>query len=312
MHHGVKDQQWGVRNGPPYPLNAQGKRNFRYHQAVRKARTAKQVVDECANFTVGSQHFWNDKIENGKKFLSGLTNSHDWDWQESTYNDVLQQYKPAADRHTYYEEHDMVRPVLDENGFVDISAINPGFALGADGTTQNCAKCSACIELKYRGYNNFFAGRQSFPSACDAEEVWFKGAEQVNYDSPASAEMYLKAYGPGASGTLGMQRDNGTGHALHWRVGNDGSLRIEDGQNGRIYSSMEEVNDACCFNGGRVTTYRLDNCEPDWDAMGRDSVVRNLFAGNVNPNSVDAYYNDQNNMYTKPINKITGKIVNNW
>ena len=24
-HHGVKGQSWGVKNGPPYPLNATGK-----------------------------------------------------------------------------------------------------------------------------------------------------------------------------------------------------------------------------------------------------------------------------------------------
>ena len=23
-HHGVKNQKWGVRNGPPYPLNSKG------------------------------------------------------------------------------------------------------------------------------------------------------------------------------------------------------------------------------------------------------------------------------------------------
>lgn len=26
FHHGIKDQKWGVRNGPPYPLDRQ--KNF--------------------------------------------------------------------------------------------------------------------------------------------------------------------------------------------------------------------------------------------------------------------------------------------
>lgn len=24
-HHGIKGQEWGVKNGPPYPLNASGR-----------------------------------------------------------------------------------------------------------------------------------------------------------------------------------------------------------------------------------------------------------------------------------------------
>lgn len=28
FHHGIKDQKWGVRNGPPYPLKSSSKRTF--------------------------------------------------------------------------------------------------------------------------------------------------------------------------------------------------------------------------------------------------------------------------------------------
>ena len=27
-HHGIKNQKWGKRNGPPYPLDKEGKKSF--------------------------------------------------------------------------------------------------------------------------------------------------------------------------------------------------------------------------------------------------------------------------------------------
>lgn len=39
-HHGVKFMKWGVKNGPPYPLEGEGKKNFR--QQVKEAKAAKR------------------------------------------------------------------------------------------------------------------------------------------------------------------------------------------------------------------------------------------------------------------------------
>ena len=43
-HHGVPGQRWGVRNGPPYPLNAEGMRSFKEHlNQGRIERRAKKI-----------------------------------------------------------------------------------------------------------------------------------------------------------------------------------------------------------------------------------------------------------------------------
>ena len=299
FHHGIKNQQWGVRNGPPYPLNEKGKRNFRYHAAIKQARTAKQIVDDCSDYKVGSL---TTMIHDGKEFVSGLSHGHDFDWMEGYLaNDG--KYHPASTFHKQYENSWNRDNGNDANGFIKsdlLRTFNPGYGLGSDaaGVTQNCAKCSAVLELAYKGYDHFKAGRQTYPSSSDAMEWWFDGAKPVDYDSPWSADKYLASYGPGASGTCSMRYKNGSGHAMHWHVGNDGSLRIEDGQNGKYFNSLKEANDEYGFDGGSVHTYRLDDCEPNWDHIGQDSVVR--LTSRSHPEEA------------KVFNKWSGKVVDTW
>ena len=293
-HHGIKGQHWGTRNGPPYPLNEEGKRNFRYNRAKRDAKTAKQVCDAHSNYSVGSLSTMTTTA--GEKFVSGLTSGHDFDWMEASLgtDDI---YRPAASYHEQFKESDIYR----SGGLIDesyVRSINPGF--GEAGTTQNCAKCAAALELMYQGYDGFKAGRQTYPSSSNAPEFWFDGAEEIMYNTPSSADHYLRSYGAGASGTLSMQypeERGGGGHALHWAIGSYGQLRIEDGQTGECFKSMEEVNGYYGFNGGSVSTYRLDNCKPNWDHMASDSVVRLL---------------DDNSKYNKVFNRHSGRIVDTW
>lgn len=50
-HHGIKGQSWGVENGPPYPLNAAGKKRFRDRLKARiKAGTeaTKKKISEAS------------------------------------------------------------------------------------------------------------------------------------------------------------------------------------------------------------------------------------------------------------------------
>ena len=76
---------------------------------------------------------------------------------------------------------------------------------------------------------------------------------------------------------------------MHWTNDANGNFSIEDGQNGRRFSSVKEMMDTYGADTTLgVSTFRLDNCEPDWDMMAQDSVitdrsgvVRNKFSGKV-------------------------------
>lgn len=267
-HHGIKGQKWGVRRfqDKTGKRTSEGKKQDRYNRTIRNAKSKGGAkTEDIEKYDVGLTTFTRP---DGSKYTSGLTNGHDWDWQE-TFNG-----KSAADPNLLWAGDEWIKentPNRNVSQFI-VDRINPGY--GWDGTTQNCAKCSATLELALHGYTAV-AGRQSFPSTSDAEEFWWKGAKAVQYDDD-SCENSLKSYGPGTSGTISIKYPgSNNGHAMHWTNDTEGNFTIEDGQNGKIFSSLKQMTDSYgADTSAGYTTYRLDNCEPDWDHMAQDSVVR--------------------------------------
>ena len=51
-HFGIKGQQWGVRNGPPYPLDGATKSGLTRRQRRYKNRDLKNVSDEELSYIV--------------------------------------------------------------------------------------------------------------------------------------------------------------------------------------------------------------------------------------------------------------------
>lgn len=43
-HHGVDGQKWGKRNGPPYPLDSEGKADLIKQRKAEKKREKKEAI----------------------------------------------------------------------------------------------------------------------------------------------------------------------------------------------------------------------------------------------------------------------------
>lgn len=280
-HHGVKGMKWGVRRyqNKDGSLTAAGRKHVQDQKVNKKIeeyiKSGKARVDNLSHYTVAG--LTTMTTSTGEQYVSGLINGHDFDWQEVSniggyYNSpakIIQEYPDAYDMYDSDEKnaHNSGR-ITDR----DLQSCNPGF--GQPGTTQNCAKCSATLELRMRGID-IAAGRQTYPSSADAQSLWFKDAERVDYDSDF-AEEALRSYGSKTSGTISIQYPGGNGgHAMHWTNDADGIFSIQDGQNGRTFGSVKEMMETygADFDRG-VSTFRLDNCEPNWDMLEQDSVIR--------------------------------------
>lgn len=113
------------------------------------------------------------------------------------------------------------------------------------------------------------------------------------------AENAITSFGNKTSGTISIRRADNTGHMMHWTVDDEGSFEIQDGQNGRRYSKLDDMMDAeDADRSFGVDVYRLDNCEPNWDHMASDSVIRD-------PDGDDKHYNSV-------LNRFTNKLVDEW
>lgn len=288
-HHGVKGMKWGVRryqdkNGR---LTAAGKQNKKNRQVNAKIeefiKSGKARVTNLEHYEVGGLTTF---INKGREYVSALVDPHDFDWQEKTnYNDLglmstSRIIRDNPNAHRFGDDEDV--SITHARGDIDprdLRECNPGF--GDPGTTQNCAKCSAALEMRLRGYG-ISAGRQTYPSSADSPELWFKDARRIDCQT-AYADSFLQSWGPKTSGTLSIRFPGGRGgHAMHWTNNVDDVLSIQDGQNGRVFSSVREMMDEYGADHSLgITTYRLDNCEPNWDAFEQDSVIRRASGAGV-------------------------------
>ena len=157
------------------------------------------------------------------------------------------------------------KTVRRDDGTVDTSSSEVG-------TTNNCTKCTAALELGMRGYP-VKAGRCIEGANRGSFMEWFKGAETkvTSYDDGTAA---IHSMPDNSSGQIALFMQNGGGHAMHWTKTN-GKFEIQDGQSGERYSSTDEfIEKHPWFSKNReMELTRLDNCEPDWDNMNYSSVV---------------------------------------
>ena len=86
---------------------------------------------------------------------------------------------------------------------------------------------------------------------------------------------------------------------MHWTVDDKGSFEIQDGQNGKRFSSLSSMmkEHGADSNKG-LDVFRLDNCEPDWDHLSSDSVVRDP--------------DGERTSYNRVQNKFSGRVVDTW
>lgn len=284
-HFGRLHQKWGVRNGPPYPLD---------REAVKKAYGHKGLQE---NHKRENEKYKKTGKTKQKTTGSGLLAEHDREWDEVWYNedsgvtsfagrraqsaferevayreerinDAVASGYDREDEETYYREKDEDR--LYHN--VKSGSLNPDY--GAPGTTNNCSKNATLCELIKRGLSGFQAGRQTEGSLLSATEYWWDGAEFEDKDYGGASE-YFDNLKPGSSGVLNVY-GAGFGHSLHYMKTKNNYLRISDGQNGEVFDGLDnyfEHHPQFSKDIG-VNIINLDNATPNWDHIAEDGVIR--------------------------------------
>ena len=264
-HHGIKGQKWGVRHGPPYPLDptvkvrAYSKKEFGRNPYTKYVKT-KKFHDQQVGYAL-------DERNSVEEVESRILRSNGEEIFPSPAQ-VIRDF--ARDKGTNPYPTTATR-----EGFAySAQKTNPGY--GERGTTNNCLRTSVAVELRNRGYD-VIGARSHHTAAIFEPETWFKGALTKGYSTAEECRRDILKQGEGASGVLGGFYGEGMGsgsggHALHYWV-HDRTVKVQDGQSGKCFNTFTDAWNYYGFDKGPCSATRLDDCEPDWDAMMDDSVI---------------------------------------
>lgn len=291
-HHGIPNMHWGVRNGPPYPLDKKVSAAIRSGKNEKARHTKKELKDlrkhPQKDKKVGITHLGNPVerffpevnrwYSNGATTgLEGRTYAKQFDNVASVIGrgegDWIRRLDRPGHKATMDDAYDCnwqrQRSLSNSNGRYD------------PGLNNNCGKCSATMFLRGLGYD-VQAGRAN-NTLISAPEYWFDGAKPYKEKGAANIYRTMSGFGNQGKGVLSIRRPNGSGHAVYFQneKGSDGKTRpvIYDGQVGARYASLSQFLKAEGADTTQFTTItRLDGSTPNWKHLAEDSVCRMNFA----------------------------------
>lgn len=107
-HHGIKDQKWGVRNGPPYPLDKSRKSDTIVTNAIKSGEVSKTINREKQLRHTKSHH------TPGRSYLDG-----DLDYAQALVDGYSGKGEAKVDRHGVWNHRERITLNHDIGVYID-------------------------------------------------------------------------------------------------------------------------------------------------------------------------------------------------
>lgn len=303
VHHGIKGQKWGVKNGPPYPLGSAA-----HNKVVKKAKTdkgrspAKKKEPVFGASKPGSasvpsklpdsayDHSRSDYDAYFKTLSKRLTMAIATgdipylvrflatDAAKTAISSIKE--KKAAKRSEEAEldtKTGLKKKSKEWSAERDLKAVNPGFMNLNSNTKNNCMLCTATYDLRRRGYE-VTANKASYGYGYSDVQRWYPKAKNVAIDGRGTNGKWnsgvaakktkeaLISQGDGARGNLMVQWKT---KGLFNKRGGGGHSMAYEVKNGKVRIYDGQTGKTCSVDkivgrSSSVTYARLDNVEPDW------------------------------------------------
>ena len=298
IHYGTLGQKWGERRWQHedgsltpegyihYGYGKSGKQRKEYLESRERIKsgtaTAKDLITRngSSNISALDGSYTNIGYQITNKYISSGLGTKLMDELEESgnvfdYSSGLKRVNPAL---TLKQNSPL--NIDDELVMKSVTRrINPNY--GERGTTNNCVRCTTAMTLAKMGYSTpqgISAGRALNGAESAGFSYWFDGAEMKTVDTVNEAENELKSQPKGSFGEFAISRydANGNrigGHSMAYSVLSDGSIRIEEGQAGKIFHSIKDAMENCGASEKQIMITRLDNTKPNMKAIAEDNMV---------------------------------------
>lgn len=261
-HYGIKGQSWGVRNGPPYPLNQ------KTHDRVLRKHALQQKSKDT---TVKGMHIFKNAY-NAMEAASPLgaeekaakikrVNQANEELSRKNISDISD--------HRVFSDSNPPKIIRGRHSIDDDAArVNPKFKFDEDEeandspTGNNCGLCAFTYDLRRRGYD--------VTAKCSVDGIQPRRLAQDIYQNPevdfASCDSWddffesmPEIYSNGSRGMLSLypKGDRDSGHAVNFEIQSGKLIVIDPQSNDRdIAWSLENIHD---FDPAYIEVIRTDN-----------------------------------------------------
>lgn len=290
MHHGIKGQKWGVKHGPPYPLDE------KEHKSVVSGKGQKTkdglfveayliglgVMALVAAYKEARKAIGYRKDDKIKEKFDELVKSKDQDAKYDKKTGLKLKDKEMTEK----EDLKAANPLRSNDQYTR-------------NTRYNCVYCSHAYELRRRGFDVMAKlskdpvnTEEVFKVYPKAKPVIFDPFECYELDEKGRPNGYVKtrnlseakarsvkarneikkqfrklASEEGSRGYLSIQWKNGGGHAVTYFV-KEGKVHIADPQSGKILTFNEEyLNKVIC--GFTIRTDNIKNSDINFEEIKR-------------------------------------------
>lgn len=306
-HHGIHGQRWGVRNGPPYPLDSRTSARVKKGEQAKLRLTDKEYQKKREDLkkgkvdkdeTSGSPHMLDKQPStiinidgNYEKKSYGITDPNYTPKEDlalilkknpNAYTQTTDAFTSGSDDDARLERlrKSDIHGFFEETGFT----INPG---GPNGITfhpeeercNNCLKCSAGAALKLKGYN-IHAGNSTNGGLNSSLSYWFDGAVQYKEKGAENTFNRMKKGNRNSYGEINFRYPDGSGHSIFYYNDRNNNLYLRDEQCAREFkiddmNSLYDVgHNTYGFDLDKFSNItRLDTATPNFDHMAEDHVI---------------------------------------
>lgn len=275
-HHGIKGQSWGVKNGPPYPLD-QKTHNKVVKSAGKTAKGAQQYDSEGGARTglipelavlatlIGINLYnSNPKVQDRRK------SKKQKEFNEKNRNVSEDLLGDIQDMDKRFDDENPPRLIVGNHSVEDdMLACNPRYKNGTvEGTTSNCTLCAFTYDMRRRGYDVAALASETGNYPDQIIKDLYKDAKEDKFKAKNFTDLFKQAaekYPEGARGEIHLCAPF-FAHSMAWEI-KDHQLVVIDPQRNEKHSAQQLMEYGFYVNHEQNGFIRTDNLEVNLSGM---------------------------------------------